>query len=187
MAVSENDLEQLDAYLDDALEMGEVEVLRARLAQDAQLLAALEQVRSERAARQALFAALEPDDAAVNALISRVRRSTLRQRQTSRWLRPARWVAAAAACLTIGFFSRGLFDRPAAPANVASTTTKPGVDVKPYTGYQVTLRDDAGRVVAVQQFDSMEKAQEFASDLARWQARSEKLASGHFVLRADRF
>jgi hypothetical protein len=42
-------------------------------------------------------------------------------------------------------------------------------------------------VVGVQKFDSVEKAREFAADLARWQSRSEKLASGQFVLHQDRF
>ena len=42
-------------------------------------------------------------------------------------------------------------------------------------------------VIGVQRFDSFEKAQEFAADLARWQSRSERLASGRFVIHADRF
>jgi hypothetical protein len=192
MAVSENDQEMLEGYLDDALDAREGEAVRARLAGDGELVAALEQIRGERAMRQSLFAALEPDNAAVGALVSRVRRDVRRRRHVAAWLRPARLAAAAAACIAMGFFARGLFDRPQSsntglPGSTVSQTSKPGVDVQKVTGYQVTLRDDAGRVVAVQRFDSFDKAQEFAADLARWQARSERLAVGHFVLTADRF
>ena len=49
MAVTENDLEMLESYLDDALEGAQVEGLRARLADDQELRAALEQIRHERA------------------------------------------------------------------------------------------------------------------------------------------
>jgi hypothetical protein len=55
------------------------------------------------------------------------------------------------------------------------------------TLYQVTLRDDAGKVLAVQRFDSLDKAQEFATDLARWQSRNQRLASSQFVTTTDRF
>jgi hypothetical protein len=61
------------------------------------------------------------------------------------------------------------------------------VNVQKVSTYQVTLRDENGHVVAVQRFDSIDKAQEFAADVARWQSRSERLASGRVVLTADRF
>ena len=50
----------------------------------------------------------------------------------------------------------------------------------------LTLRDEAGKVVAVQRFDSLSKAQEFAGDVSQWQRRAERLAGGQFVVRAQR-
>jgi hypothetical protein len=55
--VSETDIELLESYLDDALETSDVDALRIRLTLDPALVAALEQLRGERTARRALFAA----------------------------------------------------------------------------------------------------------------------------------
>jgi len=186
MAVSENDLLMLDGYLDDALSLGEVEGVRARLASDAEFAGALEQVRGERAARRVFFASLEPDDAAVAKLTTKIRSSAgaiVRRRDFGRVLRPLRYLSAAAACLLIGFFARSFLDHSQAGGRGESQTAK----IEKIEIYQVTLRDEAGKVVGVQKFNSLEKAQEFAADLARWQSRSERLASGQFVLRNDRF
>jgi len=183
MAVSETDLELLDAYLDDALEPGEGESLRARMADDAELVAAMEQLRAERSVRRAFFASLEPDGAQVEALVSRVRREVDRRRHFTGILRPLRYVAGAAACIAVGFFARGFFS----PRLDHPGPRQPGVQVEQVATFQVTLRDETGRVVAVQRFDSIEKAQEFAADLSRWQSRTERVASGRVVLTADRF
>ncbi len=187
MAVSEQEVELLESYLDDALAMGEVEALRARLASDPEWVAALDQIRAERALRKELFAALEPNDDAVAALVSSVRTSIGRRRRLASWLRPMRYVAAAAACLVLGFVGRGFLAPAVDQSSKLVDRQGAGVDVRKVASYQVTLRDEAGNVVAVQRFDSIDKAQEFAADLARWQARSERLASGRFVLSAGRF
>ncbi|MDB5323441.1 MAG: hypothetical protein JWN40_5072 [Phycisphaerales bacterium] len=191
MAVTDNDLELLDSYLDDALEIGEVDALRVRLTGDGELVAALDQIRSERAARRSFFAGLEPDDASTGALASRIQSSVDRRRQFAGRLRAIRYAAAAAACVLVGFFARGIFDRaPIAGDNSGTSLVNKsgsGVDLRKVASYQVTLRDETGKVIAVQRFDSIEKAQEFAADLARWQSHSERLASGRFVLSADRF
>jgi anti-sigma factor RsiW len=188
MAVTEQDLELLDSYLDDALEIGEVDALRARLNGDGELVAALDQIRRERAARRSFYAGLEPDDAAVGALVSKIQVSAARQKRITARARAVRSGILAAACLLLGFYARGLIDRAPAPGNdVPLVQSQTGVDVRRVASYQVTLRDETGKVVAVQRFDSMEKAQEFAADLARWQSHSERLASGRFVLSADRF
>jgi hypothetical protein len=192
MALTENDLELLECYLDDALEIGEVEGVRARIEGDGEWAGALEQLRTERAGRRAFFAALEPDDTSLAKLTARVHGSMNRRRNFARLLRPMRYVAATAACLVIGFVARGVFDRPAGDAtqpgdHSLAVSNRGGVKVEKIETYQVTLRDESGKVVGVQQFNSIEKAQEFAADLARWQAHSERLASGQFVLRNDRF
>src|SRR4051794_5878772 len=103
MAVTRHDLETLEEYLDDALEPGDVEALRARLAGDEGLVAALGNVRAERSARQAFYQSLEPDDTAVDTLVARIRSDVSREQRPNRFLRPARYAVAAAACLAIGF------------------------------------------------------------------------------------
>jgi anti-sigma factor RsiW len=190
MAVSETDLELLEGYLDDALAPRESEALRQRLSSSPELSAALDQLRSERATRQSIFTALEPDDASVSSLITRIQTVTRQHRAPAAWLRWPRYVAAAAACIAAGFFARGLFDRPHSAnetTKLVNESARNGVDVRKVEAYRVTLRDDAGRVLAVQQFDSLDKARQFADDLARWQARSERLASGQFIVTTDRF
>jgi anti-sigma factor RsiW len=183
MAVSETDLELLDAYLDDALEPHDSEALRSRLATEADLQAAMHQLRAERSVRQSLFTSLEPDDAQVEVFVSRVCERMDRRRQFTGILRPLRYLGGAAACVAIGFFARGLFS----PGADHAGPRQPGVQVEQVATFQVTLRDEAGRVVAVQRFDSIEKAREFATDLSRWQSRTERVASGRVVLTADRF
>jgi hypothetical protein len=181
--VSETDIELLESYLDDALETTDVDALRARLTNDPALVSALEQLRAERTARRALFAALEPTDAETKTFTTSLLNRTRPQR--SLFPRPLRYLAAAAACIAIGFFARGLFDKP--DTNNTAINPKPGVDLQRVDTYVVTLRDESQRVIGVQRFDSLEKAQEFAADLARWQSRSERLASGRFVIHADKF
>jgi anti-sigma factor RsiW len=185
MAVSENDLELLEAYLDDALSMGEADQLRARLANDAELAGALERVRAERATRRTFFASLEPDDSTIAKLTAQVRASMARRRYFSRVLRLGRYITAAAACVVAGFLARGWFDHP--NPNQTANGNPNNTKIEKIEIYQVTLRDDAGHVVGVQKFNSLEKAQEFAADLARWQSHSERLASGRFVVHSDRF
>src|SRR5690349_14612836 len=109
MAVSESDLELLENYLDDALESVQVESLRARLGEDADLRVALEQIRHERSSRNAFFATLEPDDATADALAARIRASIRQRRRFAGVAGPLRYLAAAAACVAIGFFGRGFF------------------------------------------------------------------------------
>jgi len=189
MALTDDDFDLLEGYLDDALEMGEVELLRARLSSDTEFAAALERVRGERAARRLFFAALEPDDAAVAKLTTRLTGSIKRRHHFAMVLRASRYVTAAAACLALGFFARGWFAHPAAdPAKGVLVDGRHGtLNVEKIEIYQVTLRDESGKVVGVQKFNSIEKAREFAADLDRWQSRSAKLASGQFVLHQDRF
>lgn len=194
MAVTDSDLELLEGYLDDALEMGEAKALRARLDRDDEFAQALEQIRGERAIRRAFFTSLEPDQAAVAQLTTRVRSGVQAGRASglaSRGIlwRPIGFLSAAAACVAIGFLARGWFEpkHPGDGGDISMVGQSRGLKVEKIETYQVTLRDEAGNVVGVQKFDSLEKAQEFAADLARWQSRSERLASGQFVLHKDRF
>src|SRR5205823_3518867 len=54
-------------------------------------------------------------------------------------------------------------------------------------GYQVTLRDQAGNVVGVQRFNTLEEAQEFVNDVNRMQSQHQQLRSGGARLVGDQF
>jgi hypothetical protein len=192
MAVNERDIEWIERYLDDALDMAEVETLRARLAGDGELVAALERIRGERALRKAVYAGYEPDEPEVSRVIAYSGGLVRQQRRDARRRGVMRYVLGAAACVAIGFFGRGFMSQSDGPPDGGQTggsvaINRGTVNVQKVSTYQVTLRDEGGHVVAVQRFDSIDKAQEFAADVARWQSRSERLASGRVVLTADRF
>src|SRR5437016_13306623 len=102
MAVTENDLEILEGYLDDALEGAQVEALRSRLTEDQHLRAAMEQIRHERATRKAFFATLEPDDVTADALAAKIRAAIPPRRRFVSTPAPLPSFAAAPACVAIG-------------------------------------------------------------------------------------
>jgi hypothetical protein len=191
MALDENELELLEGYLDDALDEREVEAVRARLAGGQGWIAALDQLRAEREMRQAMFAAIEPSPVEVERLVGQVQRGIERRRRFAGALRISRWISAAAACFVAGFLVHSAFfaDRNAGPTN-GTQSVQPvlnsGASVRSVEVYEVSLRDETGKVVAVQRFDSLAKAQEFANDVSQWQRRAERLAGGQFVVRAQR-
>jgi anti-sigma factor RsiW len=195
MPTPNDDLELLELHLDAALNERDAESLRARLASDPDLLASLNTLREERALRRALFTALEPDVATADTFAKRVCKLTCAPSRPTADRRGFAYAAiAAAALVAIGFFGRGLVDslgnRDPAAGSIRTVTrdhNTGGVQLQEVQTYQVTLRDDAGRVVAVQRFDSLEKAQEFAADLSRWQGKNDRLASSQFVVTKDRF
>ena len=185
--MTENDVEVLDAYLDDALEPAEVETLRARLASDPQLVSALNDLRRERAMRQAYFAALEPAENEVDDLATSVRAAIDRRRRFTAVLRSATAVVAAAACFLAGILVHATFFKTSQQSPTAQPIANPaGPTVRAVEMYEVTLRDPAGKPIAVQRFDSLEKAQDFATDLQQWKRRATRQTTAQFVLRADR-
>lgn len=206
MDLNETDFELIDGYLDGQLDPARLSALESRLAGDAGLRERVHVERSQRQARRAIWTALEPDDRATATLADKILAATAvesdlaagvndstvndstgpasKRPRVAGWIGPMRYIAAAAACIAIGFIVRPAFERGGPSKDVAKTNA---VDVHPVSMYEVTLRDQAGAVVAVQRFDNIEKAQEFAADLSRWQARQEKLAAGRFVVSADRF
>ena len=178
--VSDHDLDTLERYLDDALSPMEGEHLRRRLVKEPDLAAAMGRARAQRAARQAAWKSLEPDEMAVGPFAARVRMAV---RQREAWLRVgklSRIGAAAAACVVLGFLA-GWVGRDRYPAATDSAgpsmargaglrharMTSSGTDADAL--FQVALTDEQGRVIAVQPFDGLEEAKAFADDLGRWQ------------------
>lgn len=119
-AVVEQDLDLLEEYLDGALTPDEVERLQFRLAAEPGLAAALAEAREQRETRAAVWNALEPSDAEVQRLVSRVAAAGRRRATWNRVQRYTRFATTAAACLLIGFFAGWLGrDRGPGSANFA--------------------------------------------------------------------
>lgn len=202
--MTESDLELLEMYLDDALSDGELAAMAQRIAEEPELAAELENLRVQRELRSRVWAALEPGDAAVERLLGRVDESVRRRTNLERQLRWGRWIGAAAACILVGFttgyMGRGGSSGEQGSANIAMNSNNQivqGMQVADSGGHinfvgkvptaQVQLTDDSGKVIAVQPFESMDKANEFVSDIQAWQDRQKQMQNGNVVLMGGKF
>jgi len=194
--VSDDDLEFLESYLDDALSDDEVQALRSRLACEAPLAAALRMLREERSQRQAFFQTVEPTPKEVEHLVSAIH-STAHRRQWWRDQRKiAQWASAVAACLAIGLlaglFYRGLEKTPlhstvaddVVVTNKSASTELVGVPGTPVR-FPVEVTDENGKVIAVQHFDNPREATDFANDLHHMQNRHRQNSNGVMLIDND--
>lgn len=109
--------------------------------------------------------------------------------------RPIRLATAAAACIALGVIGGWALRSRSSAVNVASNPapTTPAIigpnsaKVAEVVAYEVKLTDETGRVTAVQRFDSLKQAREFADDLSSWQQRQKKVREGAAVVVADKF
>jgi anti-sigma factor RsiW len=203
MTVTETDLELLETYLDDELSAGDGDALRRRLASEPALAQAMDQLRQDRELRQLAFGTMEPAERQTMSASETIARS-LRQAATREvaWtsrLRILRQVSAAAACivvgLLVGWFARSNTEATQATggsdngAIVFSGANDSGATARPVStgGFNVQITDDAGRVLAVQHFDTLSEAREFSNDLSRWQTRQRQMRSSDIRLIGDDF
>jgi hypothetical protein len=204
---TEADLELLEMYLDDALSDRELAAVAKRIADEPELAVELERLRIQRDIRREMFAALEPTPAAVERLLGRVDESIRRRAWWERHSKWGRFAAAAAACIIVGFTTGYLGRGPAQQTGpgiavnqgqvdrtnsaVATNDNKDQRDSIRFVGKvgpaAVQLTDDSGRVIAVQHFESMDKANEFANDIRTWQDRQRQMQSGNVQLMGGRF
>lgn len=179
MLVMDADRDRLEQMLDGALGAAEAGELRDRLSREADLSAALTALRRERELRRTMWAGIEPTDQDVLRLVARVTGATKRRMAMGRSWRVG---AAVAACVAISFFA-GWKLRGNKPAEVVQVRATSEISAP----YQVALTDENGHVTAVQNFDSLAKAKEFAGDLGQWQQRQQQMRDGAAVVVADRF
>src|SRR5580692_12078080 len=161
MAVSENELELLETYLDEALPAGEAEALRQRLVVESELAGAAAELRSQRALRAAVWSSLEPTDTASEQMAWRIRGAmTDRHSGLSSWW-TARVGSVAAACIVLGFFAgwMGRGGNVVGPAGTVTQNAAPAVAVNQpnptpvLTGpFRVPVTNEYGKVVDWQQF-----------------------------------
>jgi hypothetical protein len=99
---SDEDIQLLEAYLDDELSADEIDALRERLIEEPLLAASLANLRRDRSTRQQVFAMMEPGELAVSDTVIAVQK---RVRNRMRWggrMRESMRYVAAAACVTLG-------------------------------------------------------------------------------------
>jgi anti-sigma factor RsiW len=166
MNVSDSDLSMLELMLDGELPEEAAETLRASMEHDKDLAAAWEALQGERAARLAIWHDDQPSQQRANMVASRVLRKIQHDRTWIRWGLVARLGGAVAACMVLGFgvgwYGRGV--RPVVP-----TQTAQGIQGQSASAdYRVELTDDKGRPVAVQPFQSLDQAVQFANDVNQW-------------------
>jgi hypothetical protein len=187
MAVNENDLELLQAYLDGEMPMSECEGLWRRLAVEQALAAELDQMRAEVATRQVVWTSLEPGDSALAELEKNILRGARKQNLRSMSNRAFKGLATVAACLLFGF-GIGWWGRDKYPAlnienHLAVHDPNPGSTAgfgsgiqspfatAPTTGkFMVNIRDASGKLIASPQFNTYDEARQFADDFAKQQA-----------------
>jgi anti-sigma factor RsiW len=169
MLISEADLEILETYLDGELPVSEAEGLWGRLSAEKELAAALDELRGQRALRQAVWQEMEPSEARAAALETRVA-SSIRGRRV--WEIGRQWMSglvAAAACVMIGFSfgqrQQGVPAGNAVPASLVQASA-PAHEV-----YSVAIRDQNGNVVSMPRFDSRADAVNFTNTLNAMQAQ----------------
>lgn len=163
----EQDLELLESYLDDALSDDETQALRRRLSQEPGLVEALASLQSQRRARQAVWAAMEPDEASVSRLVERVGRSVDHRLNFARRFHAATRGLAAAAIFVFGV-GIGMYSMH------ARNGVDPGINTGgfgPFDGSQVVSQPAREFIVVdpltgrEQRFASQAEARRFAEQL----------------------
>jgi hypothetical protein len=205
MSVTENDLELLEEHLDGALDGAAIMDLNRRVAGEAQLADALAQATADRAVRNAVWQSIEPDKAASDRLLWRIRGAMLDQQQKKpanpawkSW-KIASLGSAAAACLMVGFLAGRVGQGGSVPHPAPNAVVNPGgQDVAMNTSQNlsgqtagqfnrvgrtpqilVPISNEYGQVVRWQPFDNPEQAASFEADLNKASAPTiaPKLAS----------
>jgi hypothetical protein len=177
MAISDQDIELLETYLDEALDAGEIKPLRDRLLVEPELAAELDELRAQRAMRQAVWLAMEPEPVVADRLTWRIQGAMHSQgkvaaRESIRWQLP-RVGSAAAACLVLGFFigwagRHGQAITPAPQLGQSPLAVNSNNSTRnPDEGLLVPVTNEAGEVVAWQPFKDSNDAKAFTEDLHR--------------------
>jgi len=180
--MTDRDLELLDGYLDGALSDEELRQVEERLEKDVLFIGELARMRSDRDARlQAWESMQEPgDEYAAIALMGRID-AALDRRES--WASRFRWVgraAAAAALILVGFMGDAWLQRHSVgPVNQdiagVSGSSKP---MSTGPKYRVMLKDSSGKIIAVNDFDSKEKAEQFRDAMNKWQENQWQMQNG---------
>jgi len=177
--IDDGDLELLEAFLDDELTPAQDLQLRDRLTSEPTLASELEHLRAERKLRAQMYLSLEGGEGAVvdrilsAARICGIAGPAVVTKSTRFRLR---YAMAAAALIAIGFLV-GWMGATGGKSNAIAGEAP----------YKVEILDESGQVMAVQKFQSLQKAQEFSDDLQQWQIRQERLLSGQVTVQSAKY
>ena len=194
--VSEQDLEQLESYVDGELTTTEEDALRARMAIEPMLAETMKAVRADREIRMAVWRGYEPSEDAIRRLVARVDAAVDRNTVWAYRLRAIRRASAVAACVVFGILLGRVGNQGALipgapdPSSVAQTTGLPGAPTMVSTNpveYPIYSQD--GRPVAMQRFQSVREAQDFVEELNRFRTAQEQLrrGNGQILIPSERF
>jgi hypothetical protein len=192
--VSEQDLEQLEAYVDGELSTGEEDALRARMQAEPILAEAMRRVRADRDIRMAVWKGYEPSEASVQRLIETVDAAVDRNTNWAYTLRNLKRVSAAAACIVLGILigrvgndGGGGAMMPSSP--VANVPGGRGMQTNVSNPIEFPIVNERGQAVGVQRFGSMREAQEFLDELNRFHRMQEQIRNGggQILVPSERF
>jgi anti-sigma factor RsiW len=194
MAVNDSDLEMLHAYLDSELPVAECEGLWRRLAVERDLMGELDRLREDHAVRTMVWNSLEPDDSSVARLQARLMRG-MRRDDFMYWIgNSARIVASAAALIlfgfTVGWLGRDHFNAvPIAniPTSGSHMATAGSGGLPLASKIAVEVHDRSGKLIAVQEFDSMEDARRFVHDIQAAQSAAPSGGDSNISPAMDKF
>ncbi len=173
MAVNDNDMELLHEYVDGELPVADCEGLWRRLAVEHDLMGELDHLRADHAVRTMVWNSLEPAESTVARLEAKIMCATRREDLMS-WGGNILRIAASAAALILFGFSVGWMGRDRYQGVPVISHSTQDVSKTASTGlggstaalkYNVYVRDPNGKLVTVQQFDSLEQAQQFKRDM----------------------
>ena len=200
--VSEQDLEQLEAYVDGELSTTEEDALRARLQAEPILGEAMRRVRADRDLRMAVWKGYEPSEAAVHRLVAKVDTAVDRNTNWSYKLSNLKRVSAAAACIVFGVLigrAGGVGDgdtgMPSGPVarvpggnggNGGAGRGGPTLVANPI---EFPIVNEQGQAVGVQRFQSLREAQDFFEELNRFHRLQEQIRNGggQILVPSERF
>jgi len=203
--LSEQDLEQLEAYVDGELSTTEEDALRARLAAEPILAEAMRRVRADRDIRMAVWKGYEPNEASIARLVAKVDTAVDRNTHWSYKLSTLRRVSAAAACIVLGVLigRTGSDNNAMVPdgrvAQVGNGNGNPapggagGGNMRGPTmvsnPIEFPIVDEQGRPVAVQRFQTLREAQDFLEELNRFHRMQEQIRNGggQILVPSERF
>jgi len=190
MAVSENDLELLETYLDGELSTAQTNALIDRLRSEPALAAAMESAKAERQIRMAVWTSCEPNEATVEKLLGRVQRKIDNHWSWASRLSKLRMVSGAAACILIGVFmgyagrtrNQPPTNGPAIVSNNGVVNTAGTTNSGPV---EVPIVDEYGRVVVLQRFATEQDAQQFIEEMRQWQEKQDKAPTGGNIVQTQ--
>jgi anti-sigma factor RsiW len=172
--IDDFEIQQLEMMLDGELSPADEQALRAWMATHPSLASACQRLIAQRESRQDYFKSLEGNANYGRGMLHRVlQQSAIQHSKRSTWIRQA---AYAAACLVLGIGIGMVYARshqpPGSPGVLAkSSPPEPAKPAGAAPAYIVQLKDETGKVIAAQKFDSARKAADFSGDLLRLQEK----------------